>query len=197
MRNDFTIPLPSSCGNCGHFRTVTVTYDYRSDPILGGALAYWREKRGSRSMPRRRDIDPVEVPTLLPHLQLIEIVAGGRFRYRLIGTALVEAFGRDYTGQYPDVLFDGQRGKITEVYSAVRDAKQPLFLRSRYLTTKEIDLVANRLYVPLSEDDSHVNMILGILTFDFGTIAAVAGEWGSARLAPDGGEAEIVDADSA
>jgi len=174
-----------------------MTFDFRADPILGDALAYWRKKRGARSMPRRRDIDPVDIPTLLPNLQLIETVSGGRFRYRLIGTALVEAFGGDYTGQYPDVLFDGPRARITEVYSAVRDAKQPLFLRSRYLTTKNVDLIANRLYMPLSEDDSQVNMILGILTFDFGTITAVAGAWGSARLAPEGGQAEMVDADSA
>lgn len=175
-----------------------MTFDFRTSPILGDALAYWREKRASRSMPRRRDIDPVEMPTLLPNLQLIEIVPGGRFRYRLIGTALVQAFGRDYTGQYPDELVDGHRGRmIIEVYNGVRNAKQPMFLRSRYLTTKNVDLIANRLYLPLSEDESVVNMILGVMTFDFGTIAAVAGAWGSARLAPEGVQVEMVHPDSA
>jgi len=150
-------------------------------------------------MPSRRDIDPVEVPTLLPNLQLIEIVAGGRFRYRLIGTALVEAFGRDYTGQYPDELFDGPRARsIIETHNAVRHARQPMFLRSRYFTTKNVDIIANRLYLPLSDDDREVNMILGALTFAFGTITPVAGEWGrSARLAPARSEAEMVDAESA
>ncbi len=84
-------------------------------------------------MPARRDIDPVEVPTLLPHLQLIEIVAGGRFRYRLIGTALAEAFGRDYTGQYPDELFDAARARsIIESHNAVRDARPTYGIGGNY-----------------------------------------------------------------
>ena len=176
----------------------SMPYGYRADPILGGALAYWRKKRGSRSMPSRRDIDPVDVPTLLPNLQLIEIVGGARFRYRLIGTALVQAFGRDYTGRYLDDLVQGPRAPVvTEVYNTVLTARKPVFLRSRYHTARDVDLIANRLYLPLSGDDSEVNMILGALTFDFGMITAVAGAWGSARLAPDGAEVEVLNVEGA
>jgi hypothetical protein len=173
-----------------------VGYEYRSDAILTGALAYWRAKRGNRCMPSRRDIDPVEVPALLPNLQLIELVDRGRWRYRLIGTALVEAFGRDYTGRCPDELFDARRtASIIETHNAVRQARQPMFLRSSYITTKNVDLVANRLYLPLSNDDRDVNMILGALTFDFGTITLARGEWGeSARFASAASEMEMVDA---
>jgi hypothetical protein len=158
-------------------------FEFCADPILGGALAYWKQKRGGRRMPARRDFDPAEVPTLLPHVQLIDLV-GGRFHYRLVGTELVQMFGRDYTGTFPEELFPGTRGRmICEVYTAVREARQPMFLRNRYLTTKNLDLLANRLYLPLSEDDCEVNMILGALTFDLGTIEPLAGAWGSAELA--------------
>ena len=78
-----------------------VKYNYRADPILGETLGYWQRKRQGRTMPSRGDIDPIEIPKLLPHVQLIEAV-GERFRYRLIGTALAQAFGRDYTGAYPE-----------------------------------------------------------------------------------------------
>jgi hypothetical protein len=158
-------------------------FAFRADPVLGGALAYWKDMRGHRRMPARRDFDPTAVPMLLPHLQLIDIV-DGRFRYRLVGTELVEMFGRDYTGQFPDELFPGPRGRmICDVFSAVLKARQPMFLRNCYITTKNLDLVANRLYLPLSEDDEAVNMILGALTFDFGTVEPLAGAWGSAELA--------------
>jgi len=33
----------------------------------------------------------------------------GRSRYRLVGTLLVTANGRDYTGKYAGELFDGKR----------------------------------------------------------------------------------------
>jgi len=172
-----------------------MAYDYCLNPILAGALAYWRRKRGGRALPSRRDIDPVEVPTLLPHLQLIE-TADGRFRYRLIGTALVQAFGKDYTGQYLDEFISGGRADaIVAVYRSIVATRRPAFLRSRYLTTKSVDLVANRLYLPLSDDGQQVNMILGALTFEFGALESLSGAWGSARLAPAGSEFELVDAD--
>jgi hypothetical protein len=175
-----------------------VGYDYRADPILGAALAYWRQKRNGRSMPSRRDIDPIEIPKLLPHLQLIDIL-GSRFRYRLIGTALTEAHGKDYTGRYSDDedFFGGPRARaIGRVYSSIREMRRPVFLRSRYFTTMSFDLNANRLYLPLADDDREVTMILGALTFESGTSNPLAGAWGSARLAPSGSELEVVDVDS-
>jgi hypothetical protein len=159
-----------------------VTYDHRNDPVLSAALAYWQRKRGAGVMPARQDIDPAEMPKLLPHVQLIELVAD-RFRYRLIGTALVEAFGREYTGLFVDELVDGARAQLVrEACEMVRDRRQPVFLRNRYVTAKTVDLTANRLYLPLSEDGSIVNMIFSALTFEFGNLP-VAGAWGSATLA--------------
>ena len=160
-----------------------MSYDYRVDPILGEALAYWRSKRGSRSMPARRDIDPVEMWKLLPYVQLIEFMPDGRSRYRVVGTLLVKANGRDYTGKYAGELFDGKRGQsIVEHHRTVCAAKRPAFVRSRYITEKDVDLIANRLYLPLSDNDLDVNMILGVLTLNFGTMAPAPGEWGAARF---------------
>jgi hypothetical protein len=34
--------------------------------------AYWFSKRGSRSMPARGDVNPVDIPLLLPYLILVE-----------------------------------------------------------------------------------------------------------------------------
>ncbi len=169
------------------------SYDYSADPILGAALGYWRAKRGKRFMPARRDIDPVEVPTLLPNLQLIEIV-DGRYRFRLVGSELVNAYGSDYTRQYADEFFEGARARnILEVYEIVKVTRQPAFMRSRYETPRGLTLVANRLYLPLSADSLDVNMILGALTFEFAAVASIAGAWGgAARLA--GSDIEMVDA---
>jgi hypothetical protein len=170
------------------------TYDYRTDPVLGEALGYWRSKRGGRSMPARRDIDPVEMPKLLPHIQLIDIMPDGRSRYRLVGTLLVKAYGRDYTGKYAGELYDGKRGQsIVEHHRAVCVAGQPAFVRSRYITEKDADLIANRLYLPLSDNELDVNMILAVLTLNYGTMAPAPGEWGAAKFTA--ADVEMVDAD--
>src|SRR5579883_2212719 len=59
---------------------------------------YWQDKRGNRAMPSRADLDPVDIPWLLPHLSLVHKVSG-RLYYRLVGTAIVQQHGRDLTGE--------------------------------------------------------------------------------------------------
>ena len=144
-------------------------YDFRADRVLSTALEYWGSKRSGRDMPRRRDIEPMELRPVLPHLQITEVIDGGsRFRYRLVGTAIVEAFGAEFTGKCVDELVSGERDSFVHAcYRAVCTARRPAFARSKYMTTKNVDLTANRVLMPLSEDGERVHQILGALTFEF------------------------------
>jgi hypothetical protein len=58
---------------------------------------YWLAKRGARSMPARSDIDPADIPALLPHIFLVH-KSDGQFRFRLVGTAVEQQIGRGLTG---------------------------------------------------------------------------------------------------
>jgi hypothetical protein len=137
-----------------------MTDNYRDDPILGTALAYWIEKRGNRLMPSRRDIDPTEIPRkVLPNLQLIDVIDGGaRFRYRLIGTATVDAYGEDFTGRYADEMFPPDlRDFIHGIYRQACAWKAPLFLSNRYVTAKGFELASRRIYMPLADADTEAH----------------------------------------
>jgi hypothetical protein len=145
------------------------SYDFRADRILRDAHAYWEEKRGTRPMPRRSDINPAELPGhLLPQLQLIDVLDGGRrFYFRLVGTAIVEAFGGEFTGKYTeDVIAADRIAFLHACYRMVVTSRRPVVVRSSYLTDKAPDITANRLLMPLSHDGEHVNIILGALTFE-------------------------------
>ncbi len=144
-------------------------YDFRADPVLRATLDYWRTKRGVRRMPQRRDIEPAELRQVLAHLQITEVInAGRRFRYRLVGTAIVQAFGGEFTGKYVDELVSGERDSFVHAcYRAVCAARRPAFVRSKYITTRNVDLTANRVLLPLSENGEGVHQILGALTFEF------------------------------
>ena len=51
-------------------------------------------------MPSRRDLDPCEIPQLLPYLILVDVFSDPPdFRYRLIGTQIVAQSRRDFTDQ--------------------------------------------------------------------------------------------------
>ncbi len=60
---------------------------------------YWDGKRNGRLMPSRADLDPVDIPKLLPDICLVDVVPDARkYVYRLIGTNECAMRGRDPTG---------------------------------------------------------------------------------------------------
>lgn len=65
------------------------------------AFEYWLAKRRGGRLPDRADLDPVEIPRLLPFVSLIQALPDepGDFLYRLVGTAMVQMAGRDMTGK--------------------------------------------------------------------------------------------------
>jgi hypothetical protein len=164
-------------------RKPTVSYDFRSDPFLGSALEYWESKCGDRAMPRRKDIEPGDMRYLLPHIQITELVDDGkRVRYRLIGTAIVDAYGADFTGKYFDeVITPGRLRIVEENYRAMCCERRPLFVYHHYRSTKCAELVCARLMMPLSEDDIVVNQCLTAMSFHHpGQMSQWFGDWGFA-----------------
>jgi hypothetical protein len=161
------------------------------DKVLSVLLGYWRSKLAGRTMPRRADIEPTEIPQLLPHLQLVDRV-DGRYRYRLAGTAIVAAYGSELTGRFVDEIIPPPRRAVAEGhYNTVYEARRPIFVRNKYTTTRDIDIVASRVILPLSEDGASVSMLLMAQTFEYGAEvrAAITGD---AVLAPYSGVVEFI-----
>jgi hypothetical protein len=136
---------------------------FADEPILAALYDYWWRKRRSSPVPDRRDIDPLEIgPSLLPHLGLLEIEDGAaRVRYRLLGTALVERFGRDPTGLY---LHDVMSGTYLEfIQSLCRDVyvhRCPVYAESLFRWDVDGHMHARRLYLPLTDGGSEVAIAL-------------------------------------
>ncbi|WP_339831163.1 PAS domain-containing protein [uncultured Parvibaculum sp.] len=79
-------------------------------PPLPMLIAYWERKRGTRIMPAPSDIDPVEMPRLLPYIAIADITCEPLdMRYRLMGTRLVEMGGVDRTGTSIREAHSGER----------------------------------------------------------------------------------------
>jgi hypothetical protein len=147
--------------------------DCLDDPLHRQMYAYWEQKRGARRMPTRADIDPTEIPRLLPNLLISEYIAegdAGRWRYRLAGTAVAAAFGRNPTGRYIDELTKGDyRAFIERIHGAVRDEQRALFCASEYTGARELRMSAKRLLLPLTTDGRDVDQIITLLVFRLGT----------------------------
>lgn len=141
-----------------------------ADPRLQQLYAYWQAKRGARAMPARRDIEPVELVPLLPHLMMIDVEAGPRFRYRLFGTAVAEAFGSDPTGRYIDeVMVGAYKAFLLGLYNDLIVSKKPVYSTSIYGGKHEGQLWTQRLMLPLSSDGVAVDKVIAIQVFVHGS----------------------------
>lgn len=131
-------------------------------PKLAAMYAYWNRKRGQRRLPGRPDIDPIEMREFLSNLLLAENPPGSNdWRFRVYGTALAEKQGFDLTGklmsQHPD---PDHAARVNRVLCHIRREGKPWMTRdTRIVNNKPWRYAA--LFLPLSTDGTHVNMILG------------------------------------
>jgi hypothetical protein len=131
-------------------------------PKLAQLYDYWDMIRGARAMPARRDMDPLDIPGLLPHIVLLDVERDPlRFRVRLYGTACTAIRGRDLTGHYLDEpgvsLISDQTGPANKTIIATG---KPNLTDAPYPREFGIGGHFYRLGLPFSEDDRQVSMIL-------------------------------------
>jgi len=140
------------------------------DPIPAGLeplFRYWDKKRGARRMPRRADIEPIELRPFLPALMIVDVVGDARrYVYRLVGTQEVEARGRDPTGRAVGEAFIGSsREKVLANYDRVQLTARPHIDIGKVITVQDRLDDSQVIFLPLSEDDQTVTQILVYTVF--------------------------------
>jgi CheY-like chemotaxis protein len=138
---------------------------------------YWLDKRGERPWPDRRAIDPAELKEILPNLAIIEIVGAAnepRFRYRLVGTAIVDAYGVDLTGRFVDEMKPGaHRDFLLGLLREVAATGRGIYAASAFRLA-DTGLSAERLFLPLSLGNGRVRQIIVSHTHDWSARETVA-----------------------
>jgi hypothetical protein len=137
--------------------------------------AYWLAKRGQRRMPSRWDIDPAEIPRLLRNLMLIDVSHDPiRFRYRLIGTNVVDATGEDRTGKCFDAVdFIAANPIVREHYVTAVTTGEPVHAMEPFpVRGTRLTYEVERMLLPLSSDGVAVDMILAYFDFKRDGVAA-------------------------
>lgn len=113
-------------------------------------------------MPSRGDINPRDIPRLLPFVSLIEVEREPvRYRVRLAGTRLFDFYNGEITGKYVDELeWGAQRDYWISSYRRVADAALPAqgVVRAPFERTEHLTQFWLRL--PLAAPDGAVRMIL-------------------------------------
>ncbi|MBV8776046.1 MAG: PAS domain-containing protein [Alphaproteobacteria bacterium] len=141
-----------------------------TDARLEQAYLYWRSKAGTRAMPSRADIDPTEIPRLLPDVMLVECL-DGRYRYRLIGTENASAQGVNATGRFLDQVLPGPdyRAHVLALYDECVAQRRPLYSECLFFapSRREPERHTKVLFMPLSSDGERVNMVFVVQVFHY------------------------------
>lgn len=126
---------------------------------------YWRSKHPTGGgLPGRQHIDPIDIPQLLPNIWLIDVKRNPyRFRFRLVGTLVVDYAGEDNTGKW----FDEQLPDFDpSVFIDVVESGRPSWARGRSKMRPEKDYYElERVRLPLASDGKTVDMILSLTVF--------------------------------
>jgi hypothetical protein len=136
-----------------------------SNPPLHALHDYWDGKRHGRTMPRRRDLDPLEMKTWLGRLILVDVIGDGTdFRYRIHGSVLSGRVGFDMTGRFVSSLDHAIRAATMAEYREAYRGRRAIFIPDSSFVDRPY-MVFGKLVLPLSEDDSVPTMLLaGIFT---------------------------------
>jgi hypothetical protein len=140
-----------------------------TDMRLREAFDYWRGKAAGRTMPRRADIDPTEIPKLLRDVMLVDVLPEGRYRYRLIGTANVQAQGMHATGSYLDEVLPGPEYKehVIALYDECVGSRRALYSECLFMSPQRRapERHTKVLFMPLAEDGETVNVVFVVQVF--------------------------------
>lgn len=136
-------------------------------PVNRFSYDYWKQKRGSRLMPGRGDIDPAEIAKILPHVFLLDVRLDPLdFRYRLIGTKMDEHMLGRYTGMWmSQIPHQAAPSRIWANCRQVALQAKPLCGDTPYIGKGKEFLNTEDLLMPLSDDGRRVQMLFVTVGF--------------------------------
>jgi hypothetical protein len=136
-------------------------------PLLRNLTELWISRCSGDRLPARADFSDDDLRPYFGHMLIVDVVGGQRrFRFRLLGTSLADAAGRELTGKYFDEAdITGYEPDVLDDYDAVVQLRAP-FCKVRSFNPKP-DAYADRwksyerLLLPLAADGVTIDRILG------------------------------------
>ncbi|MGQ0675404.1 MAG: PAS domain-containing protein [Rhodospirillales bacterium] len=132
------------------------------DPDLNVVYQYWRTCARDGLLPRRKDIDVLQLKPILGHMHLVDVTAQDPmdYRFRLYGSKVRLNRFRNYTNQrVADLPSAPYRKTVIEDYSSVVWSGTPLY-QNIVARLQSIRYSYSRLLLPLAEDGRKVNMLI-------------------------------------
>ena len=124
--------------------------------------AYWNDVRGERSAPRRFDIEPAQLGTVLAETFILECDAAQSASFRLAGTKICDTFGREFRGEsFYDVFGTHDRGTLMQAIDEVQQQAAVLVVDAEVNVANQGTVAFEILLLPLVHTGTTISRILG------------------------------------
>ena len=128
-------------------------------------FSYWNEVRGTRPAPRRFEIEPARLSSILPEAFILERVDAATYRFRLAGTKLCEQFGMEFRGSnFLDSWDDADRVTLSRGLAKVAEkgAVSQFEVEAQGVSGRSVQFEV--LIVPLSQSNTVIDRFLGTMS---------------------------------
>ena len=140
------------------------------DPRFAWMRDYLAGVAPPRLLPGRQHIDPLDFPTLLPFVNLVDVERESgrlRFRYRLVGTTNAARAGVDMTGHYiGEGVLPAFAARIGRNMQATVETRAPVHDRFPAPHPHREFIISERVYFPLARDGALVDMLIAVFAYE-------------------------------
>jgi hypothetical protein len=149
-----------------------------SHPKIRKIYDYWRYIHPASGLPGRQHLDPLDIPDLLPHIRLIDVVGDPpRFRVRLCGDRIRAYFGSPQQDRFFDEMFPSftSRASYVAFMNAIVTGEPSWDAGACDLNPAKVFMPMERIVLPLAADGRTIDMLIMISLFgedaraDYGT----------------------------
>lgn len=135
--------------------------------VVRAAVDYWHRKRAAGNLPRRADLDPVDIPKLLPHLMLKDVRRDPwDFRYRVVGTTVREHSRADWTGKWmSEIPGQGPDSTVFRVMRWVGERGDVVIFRPPYVGPHKEFKYCEAAVMPWTGTETSVDQIMVAVDF--------------------------------
>src|SRR5262249_34459158 len=140
------------------------------NPLLKSLFAYWQSLGAKDGAAQKRYFDPLDLPAkVLPRIFMIDVDdTAPLYRFRLLGTYLVEAHGHDYTGcALTDSEVPGfSQSKTMELLEILNKNSEPQHYRgpTQFSWTRRFG-GHEQIILPLMDAEGRISVVVGAIDY--------------------------------
>lgn len=127
--------------------------------------SYWNEVRHGRLAPRRFDIEPARIASILAETMILERAEDTAIRFRLAGTRIIEQYGAELRGQsFLDLWSNEDRATLTRQIASLEHEGGALRLDIEAISIGERAVMLEAVLLPLIHTRDIVDRFLGSIS---------------------------------